>query len=50
VFCAGNKGEEGGEKRAGVRERLEHFPVAGDYAASHVRTSGKRKDLTQSTQ
>src|SRR5690242_17688688 len=44
-----NEREEGGEKRAGVRERFEHFPVAGDYAASHVKASKERKDLTQRT-
>src|SRR6266568_54451 len=45
MFCVRNKREEGGEKRAGFRERSVHFPIAGDYAASHVKTSGKTKDL-----
>src|SRR5882724_11924286 len=47
VLCVGNERKKGGEKRAGVRESLVHFPVAGDYAASHGRTSRKKKDLTQ---
>src|SRR6266705_1254223 len=45
MFCVRNKREEGGEKRAGFRERFVHFPIADDYAASHVKTSGKTKDL-----
>src|SRR6266436_4858589 len=35
VLRAGNEWKERGEKRASVRERLVHFPVASDYAASH---------------
>src|SRR6266568_1770638 len=46
MFCVRNKREEGGEKRARLRERFVHFPIAGDYAASHVKTSGKTKDLS----
>src|SRR2546426_8656656 len=45
MFCVRNKREEGGEKRARFRKRFVHFPIAGDYAASHVKTSGKTKDL-----
>src|SRR4029077_3435780 len=49
MFRVRNEREEGGEKRAGVCKRFIHFPVTGDYAASHVRTSRRRKDLTQGT-
>ena len=50
VLCAGDQRKERGEKRARIRERFVHFPVAGDYAASHVKTSEKTKDLTQRAQ
>src|SRR6266436_820489 len=54
MFCVRNKREEGGEKRARLRERFVHFPIAGDYAASHAKTSGRTKDLntedTESTE
>src|SRR5437762_5387324 len=44
VLRAGNERKERGEKRASVRERFVHFPVAGDYAASHAKASKDKTD------
>src|SRR3989440_4041922 len=43
VLCAGNERKGRGEKRASGRERFVHFPVAGDYAASHEGPQGKKR-------
>jgi hypothetical protein len=44
VLCVRNEREERGEKCARVRERFVHFPVASDYAASHLKPPKKEQN------